>query len=226
MILDIILIVLLIAFGFIGYKIGFFSTLLKMASGISGLIVAVVFSRSAADGAMQLGVADGLENSILEKVTSTSAYQTFLEAKDASEGLKNLLTELGIPSFISGLITNSLGLSIDPDAVAHTIANSITYAIVLVASFLVLLLLCSLLFWVLKKTFHNLRKITFVRVVDGACGVIFYVLIYIVVIYVLFFILQLILNGLPVDNAFGIYEAYVPPFIIGMNVTLLPVNLL
>ena len=203
MILDIILIVLLIAFGFIGYKVGFFSTLLKTASGISGLIVALVFSRSAADGAMQLGVADGLEITILDKVTSTTAYQTFLEAKDATEGLKLLLEDLGMPTFLANLITNSLGLSIDPDMVAQTIANSITYAIVLVVSFLALLLLCSLVFWVLKKTFNTMRKITVIRVVDGACGIVFYVFIYIVVVYILFFILQLILQGLPVDNAFA-----------------------
>lgn len=203
MILDIILIVILIAFAFIGYKIGLIPTLLKLASGISGLFVALVFTRTTADTAINMGLADGLENTILDNVVNNSAYQTYLEGGKGEAGLNFLLNELGIPSFVSKLISSSLASSFDPENVANVISSAITYAIVLVISFILLLLLSTLIFWLVKKFFKGLRKITVIRVCDGILGIVFYIFIYIVIMYVLLFILQLVLQALPPDNSFS-----------------------
>ena len=206
MILDLILIGLFLIIAFIGYKVGFLTTLIKIASGISGLIIAILLVRPTTNLVTDLNVDRQLENKIYSNITTSDAFVKYNEYGEGEEGLALLINELGIPKFLAKTISHKLSESIDPEAIALTIADSISYAIVSVIVFFALLLLSWLLFFILKKIIEGTRKkIGFIRVLDGIAGIGFVTIIYILLLYIFFCVIYLILPSLSPDSGFVIF---------------------
>ena len=67
MILDIALIVLTLAVIFIGYKVGFLTTFVKLASMVSGIIVAFLLTEPVTNKVCEWGWDDGISNNIYNK---------------------------------------------------------------------------------------------------------------------------------------------------------------
>ena len=66
MILDIILILLILIVAIIGYKVGFISTLLKLASAVLGIIIAICLTQPVTN----LVIESDLDNPMHEKIYS------------------------------------------------------------------------------------------------------------------------------------------------------------
>lgn len=205
MILDIILILLFIIIAIIGYKVGFLPTILKIASAISGLIIAVCFTEPVANLVVEWNWDSAIKTQVFTNITTSDVFVKYTEGGEGVIGITALLEELGIPSFLSGFIASGIVDSVNPTEIAQHIANSISYMFVFVITFLVLLIFSSLVFLILKLIVKGVRKnVGFFRFIDGIFGILFYSLIFVLVLYVIFLIVSLVLQG--VDQNSGFYN--------------------
>lgn len=203
MILDIILILLIIIVGVIGYKVGFLTTLIKLTSALSGLIIAICLTKPITTVAVDWGLDSAMEEQIYQNITSSEAFLKYTEEGAGVDGINSLLQELGIPPFVSGFVAGGIVESIDANQIARSIADGVSYVFVFIIVFLILLLFSSIIFWLLKLFVKSAReKVGFIRILDGSLGVIFFLLIFLVILYLLFLILSLILQGAPHDSDF------------------------
>lgn len=203
MILDIIVIILFLLFIYIGYRVGFIRTLVKFASALSGLIIALCLAKPTTNLIINAGWSDGVYERAYENVITSDAFASYLAAENGEVGANYLLEELGIPSFISGFIAPTIADNIDPLEVASGIAEGVRYVTVFVITFIGLLIFSSLVFAILKMFFSGLRdRIGFIRFVDGILGVIFYSLLFLIFIYIVFLILSISLQSASHDNKF------------------------
>ena len=206
MILDIIVILLFLFVIYMGYKVGFLKTMLKFASGISGLIIALCLTQPITKLVVEQGWNNSIETKIYDNVMASEAFSAYTEGGKGVEGLNNLLKELGIPSFMSGFVAEGLVEKINPEEIAISISESVGYVVTTVVIFVSLLIVSALLFFILKQVVKKARKkARVIRRVDGRLGVAFYSVIFIVALYIVFFILSLVMKGLPVDNEFAIF---------------------
>jgi uncharacterized membrane protein required for colicin V production len=205
-ILDLILIAILLIICFVGYKVGFLVTLVKIASGISGLILAILLVKPTANVVTEKNWDIKLETNIYNNITSSEAFTKYSEAGSKEEGLSILIEELGIPKFVSNLISHKIVDSVNPMDIASSIADNVSYLVVCIISFFALLIFSSLFFFILKKIVQGTRKsIGLFRFIDGVLGIGFYAISYIFFLYFSFWILYMILPVIPVDSSFMIF---------------------
>jgi hypothetical protein len=206
MILDIILILLFLIVVYAGYKAGFLTTFLKMASGISGIIIALCLTQPVTNLAVNNGWNDSLENKIYNNVISSEAFDAYIEGGKGVEGLNNLLKELGVPGFVSEFVAEGIVDSFNPQEIAQSISEGIGYIVTLVVVFFALLIFSSLFFSILKIFVKSFRKaVGLVRIADGVLGIAFYSLMLVVVLYIVFFVLALIMKNASLDSEFFIF---------------------
>jgi hypothetical protein len=204
MILDIILILLFLIIGFIGYKIGFLTTLLKLTSALSGIIIAICLTKPVTNLAVIAGWDSAMENKIFTNITTSDVFVAYTEGGEGVNGINNLLQELGIPAFMSGIVANGIAESINPTELARQIADGVSYVVTFVITFFALLLFSSLIFLILKLVVKSVREaVGFVRIVDGILGVIFYILMFIIILNIVFLIISLILQGADPNGGFA-----------------------
>lgn len=203
MILDIILIVLVIIIGIIGYKVGFLTTLIKLTSALSGLIIALCLTEPITNIAVDWGLDNSIEERVYENITTSEAFLRYTEGGEGVEGINNLLQDLGIPSFISGFLAEGISGMVDPIEIAKEISSGVSYVFVFVIVFVFLLIFSSLIFWILKMVVKSVRKkVGFFRVIDGIFGIVFYILIFMIILYLAFLIISLALQSADPNSDF------------------------
>ena len=208
MILDIIIILLFLLVIFTGYKTGFLTTVLKFASGIAGVIIALCLTQPVTNLAVEQGWNDSIETQIYENIVSSEAFAAYVDGGQGVDGLNNLLKEVGVPSFMSEFVAERIAEGINPEEIAVSISESVGYVITLVIVFVALLIASALLFAILKLCVKSARKTTgLIRLVDGVLGVAFYGLMFVVALYVVFFILALVMKNIPVDSELFVFVA-------------------
>ena len=201
MILDIIIILLFLVVAYMGYKAGFLTTLLKLASGISGLIIALCLTQPVTNLAVQNGWNDSLEAKIYNNISTSEAFDAYIEGGQGVEGLNSLLKELGIPSFMSKFVAEKIVESVDPEVIATQISESVAYIITLVVLFFGIMILSAIVFFILKLFIKSFRKsVGLIRLVDGVLGVAFYSILFVAALYVVFFALSLLMKNASVDS--------------------------
>ena len=203
MILDLIIILLVIIIGFIGYKVGFLTTLIKLTSALSGIIIAICFTKPITNMVCDLGWDKAVEDQVYANVISSDVFQTYVEGGEGVNGINQLLQELGIPSFISSFIAGGIAESIDPHEIALKIADGVSYVLVFLITFVALLLFSSLFFLLLKLIVKGIRKsVGFIRVIDGIFGIIFFLLIFFIILCIVFMIISLIMQSADPNGGF------------------------
>ncbi len=206
MILDLILILLFIIVAIIGYKVGFLTTLLKLTSALSGLIIAICFTKPVTNLVVNWGWDSAIEEKIYNNIVSSDAFMAYTEGGEGVEGIGKLLEELGLPSFISSFIAGGIVDSVDPLEIATSISEGVSYVFVFMIVFVLLLVFSSLAFLILKLIVKTVRKaVGFIRVLDGLAGIVFYFLIFMLLVYILFLILSLILQSASPDSGFVLF---------------------
>ena len=203
MILDIILILLIIVVGFVGYKVGFLTTLIKLTSALSGLIIAICLTKPVTTLVVDWGIDNAMEEQIYTNITTSEAFLKDTEGENGIDGINTLLQELGIPSFVSGFVAGGIAETVDTNQIARDISSGVSYVFVFVIVFVILLLFSSLIFLLLKLIIKSARKnVGFIRVIDGIFGVVFFLLMLLIVIYLFFLIISLIIQSAPPDGEF------------------------
>ena len=208
MILDIIIIVLFLIIVIIGYKVGFLTTLLKLTSALSGIIIALCLTKPVTNLAVDAGWDSAMEEKIYTNITTSEVFIAYTEGGEGVNGINNLLQELGIPSFMSGFIASGIADSVNPTELARSIADGVSYVFTFIITFFSLLIFSSLIFLILKLVVKSVREaVGFVRVIDGILGIVFYSLIFVLIIYIAFLIISLILQGAAPDGEFAKFFA-------------------
>lgn len=206
LILDIILIVLFLIVAIIGYKVGFLTTLLKLTSALSGIIIAICFTEPVTNLAIEWELDNSIEQTVYNNITTSNAFKAYTEGGAGVIGIDNLLQELGLPSFISNFVASKIVDSVDPLEIASSISQSISYVFMFIIVFLILLIFSSLAFFILKLIVKSVRKSVGVfRVLDGIVGIVFYLVIFMLIIYIAFLIISLILQSAPADSGFVLF---------------------
>ena len=206
MILDIILIALFLIVAIIGYKVGFLTTLLKLTSALSGIIIAICFTEPVTNLAIEWELDNSIEQTVYTNITTSDAFKAYTEGGAGVIGIDNLLQELGLPSFISNFVASKIVDSVDPLEIATSISQSISYVFMFIIVFLILLIFSSLAFFILKLIVKSIRKSVGVfRVLDGIVGIAFYLLIFMLIIYIAFLVISLILQSAPPDSGFVLF---------------------
>ena len=199
MIFDIILVLAFIITLFIGYKSGFLQKFVKLASGLCGLVFAVVFCGKFTSVLVSWGMQQPIKEAVLKNVIASDAFANLNGG--TPESVTQFITELGIPNFLAEIIAKALSTSLDANQLAVSISESVSYFALLVIGFLILLFGTSILFFILKFLIKLLRSSTLIKFVDGILGIAWSALVFIVVIYVLFLIVSITLQFAPADNS-------------------------
>lgn len=206
MILDLILILLFVIVAVIGYKVGFLTTLIKLTSTLSGIIIAICLTKPITNVVVEWGWDNAIEEKVYTNITSSEAFVAYTEGGEGIEGINNLLQELGLPSFISGFVASGLVDKFNPNDIAIGISQGVSYILVFMIVFVALLLLSSIGFLILKLFIKTVRKsVGFVRVIDGIIGIAFYFLIFMLIIYIAFLIISLMLQSAAPDSEFVLF---------------------
>ena len=204
MILDIIIVLLILAVGYLGYKIGFLTALVKITSTLSGIIIALVFGRPVTNLFVNWGFGDWITERAYNNIISSDAFYAYTEGGEGVKGVSHLLQQLGLPSFISNFIAPGIVESIDPLEAARGIAEGISYVFLFIFTFIGLMIFSSLIFFILKLCVKGIRKaVGFIRVLDGILGVVFFLLIFVILLYIAFMIISLILQSSSPDSGFA-----------------------
>ncbi|MFI3284481.1 MAG: CvpA family protein [Erysipelotrichaceae bacterium] len=201
MILDGIIIILFLVTLIIGFKIGFIKSIIKLASSLCGLIFALIFFGSLANLLIQWGwqepIAENIYNNVLESETLQDINT------NSEEALTNLMDELGLPDFISNILTTALSDKINSEDIAITISEIISEFAINVIAFLMLLFGTTILFFLLKLMASMLRTSSLFKLIDGILGIGWASIIYVVALYIAFFLLALILQISSINDAIG-----------------------
>lgn len=206
LILDIIIILLVIAAGYFGYKIGFLTSLVKVTSTLSGIIIALIFSKPLTNLFIKWGWGNWISERAFNNIIASDAFYAYTEGGEGVKGVSYLLQQLGLPSFISNFIAPGIVDSIDPIEAANGIAGGISYVFVFIFTFLGLLIFSSIGFFILKLCVKGLRKASkFIRILDGILGIIFFLLMLLIVIYITFMIFSLIIQSSSPDSGFATF---------------------
>lgn len=206
MILDIALIVLTLAVIFIGYKVGFLTTFVKLASMVSGIIVAFLLTEPVTNKVCEWGWDDGISDNIYNNITSADAFQEYYANGGGQAGISAILTELGIPEFLSEFVAGELISNIDAEGAARAVSEGISRAASMVVVFIGLLIFSSLFFFILKLVIKALRKtVGLIRILDGLLGVVFFLLVFLILLYIGLLVVSLVMQSLPPDHGFVMF---------------------
>ena len=195
MILDIILVALALLVLFVGFKVGFFRSFLKLASVFAGLILAIALVSPTTKLVLDLGAGDQMTASFQTKITESQIYQEYYDAGGGEEGAAGVLNSIGIPKLFANMlakvVVNGNEDSSNMDEFALNIAKGLTKIIMSIIVFLSLMVLSSLVILILKHTFTTIRDGVFlIRLIDGILGMAFFAVIFLIILYVFLLIVS------------------------------------
>ena len=202
MILDITIILLFLGFVFLGYKVGFFSTILKITSALSGIILAICLTKPVTGLVIDWGMGDKLEDRIYTNITTSEAFTAYIEGGEGADGIDFLLEELGVPAFMSSFIASKIAENVEPLEAAREVAGSIRHICIFFLTFIALAICSSIIFFVLKLIIKAIRKWKLFRTVDGLLGILFYILLFFLFIYTTFLIISIVMHSGSSDSGF------------------------
>ena len=176
-IVDVLIILSFIVAILLGWFLGFFNKLLKIANWVCGILFAVIFCNKFASF-LGLFFYDPLYNFYAKKIEGSEAFQTMTSEVGVKEGLKMVLTDIGIPKWIANICKNAINVEDVENVkqqIVYTISNSAARFILIIISFFVVLILTTIIFFILKRLIDKFRENQKFRYFDGVLGVIFYI---------------------------------------------------
>ncbi len=180
-VIDIILVLLFIIGIIVGVKKGFLESFIKLASGIVGLVVAILFCQKFANLLISHEVFyDGIYTNLLTKIETTGG-------SSATEILNNL----GFPSVISEYIGSQIISDLN---LAELLATKLYTFFMVIISFFILFIGCWILSKILKLIVKVLKSVIIIKIVDSVLGVVLYSFLTLCLVYVLFFVLSLVIQ--------------------------------
>jgi len=154
--LDLICILICSLSGMIGYKRGAINTLISFGGFIASFVIAWIFSPLLADWLIQSGIL----NSLFETINVEVISQSLLDLSVQQSGLTNTL--LGTTAISSGQSILDQGIATVTALIIHAIAQSISFAIIVMG--------VSVLCWLLQFIFLGISKIPVIGIINHLGG--------------------------------------------------------
>ncbi len=180
MILDIILIFMFILSIIFGFKIGFLKYILNIASMFSGFILSILLVNPVSNYILSTfgnNIVIFFEN----KLANTNAF--ILLGNDAN--IKDLLLEIGLSNYFSNLLeTILINMGVNNNNLLYSLSYSISNIIITICTFIFLWFGLSILIKIIKLFVDVIRVIPFIKLIDGAIGMLFATAIYFIIIFV------------------------------------------
>ncbi len=197
-IIDIIIILGAIIMLIVGFKKGFITKILSLASVIIILLFSFFFAPSFTGYLKQWNI---IYPNILESMTNNinaNLVEKGIEAGSSTTTSVSIL--LGVPEWIAQFIVNFMGDGIPSETaeLVNMIADTVTRWICNVISFFIIAIGIIIIIAIIKGIAAIFRKNKVFKVVDGIFGVILYEAIYIAILSVVFLILYFLYkNNVP-----------------------------
>lgn len=175
--ITIIFLILLVAFIVIGIVRGFLFSLLSLVGFLIAVVCAFLLSKPVGDALTNSSIGTSMQGSIYDWILTKSNYAAYpLSQELAKEMLPEMLNEIGIPNFLNSFII-SLILPYIPEVATEPIGQYIAHGVaniaLVVISFLVLLIVFSIVLLFLKRFAKGVNKIPVVGLVNRLLGAVF-----------------------------------------------------
>lgn len=201
-IVDIIMVLGAIIMLIVGFKKGFVTKILSIASIILILIFSFFFAPSLTGYLKEWNI---IYPNILESITNNINANLADKGVPADAPTKTLVAVfLGVPEWIAQFVVNFMGNNIPSETseLVNAVADTLTKWTCNVISFFIIALGIVILIGIVKLIAAIFRQNKAFRIVDGIFGVILYELIYVAILCVIF----LILHFLYKNNVPGVTE--------------------
>ena len=175
--ITIIFLILLVAFIVIGIVRGFLFSLLSLAGFLIAVACAFLLSKPVGDALTNSSIGTSMQGSIYDWILTKSNYAAYPLSQELAEDLlPEMLNEIGIPNFLNSFII-SLILPYIPEVATEPIGQYIAHGVaniaLVVISFLVLLIVFSIVLLFLKRFAKGVNKIPVVGLVNRLLGAVF-----------------------------------------------------
>ena len=201
-IIDIVLVLLVVLFVVLGWKNGFLEPLIKIASGVFGVIGSILLARPFVDLAVEPWFGADIRNAVLEflqeKLGTIAAGMT-------PDTIRSSVVEAfpTFPSFLHDLIAGAISPEViadGVDSIIQSLVNPVTSLALLIISFLLLFFGSIILFFFLKILAKMITSLPIIKQVDKVIGLLFGFIKVALLIYLVFFIVGLLVT-IPSVNA-------------------------
>ena len=194
-IISIVILVLVLFFAILGYKLGFLTKFIKMANALCGFVFSLLFCSKLSNAFVYKIWGDGMADSFA---------QNFKNKTPEIESTSDLLRELGLPGFIA----NNVDINLSLDSAYTRLGETCAKFVCVLISFCILFFGVTIICFLLKLLVAGIRKVKIVRILDGILGIIFYEILFYLFICVVMVILSFVMqsNGLDEFETFIIND--------------------
>lgn len=205
--LDLIVFLICVLSGIIGFKRGAINTLISFGGFIASFVIAWFFSPLMADWLIQ----SGMLNNLFTTINIDAISQSLMDLGAQQSGLTNSL--LGEAAMTNGQSILDQGITVITEVIKHGIANSISFGILVMG--------VSVLCWLLQAIFLGISKLPVIGIINRLAGAIIGVVLGAAIIAVMLWVFSVInlttggVSKLPTVEASSLLTTWIP---IGLNV--------
>jgi len=201
-ILDVAIVGLVVLFAILGWKKGFLVPVVKMVSGVFGLIASIILARPFST-VIDKWFGVSINEHIHEYLTSRDVFSAAL----SEANVRTAFESMSLPKFMIDWIVDSIDFDQIGMSIIDTIQPWIKSLVLVLISFLVLFFGSMIVFFILKLLAKLLTSIPFIKQVDKVLGVIFGLVKIAAIIYIAMFMLALLITIPAVNNVIGDFLA-------------------
>ncbi len=204
--LDLIVFLICVLSGIIGFKRGAINTLISFGGFIASFVIAWFFSPLMADWLIQ----SGMLNNLFTTINIDAISQSLMDLGAQQSGLTNSL--LGEAAMTNGQSILDQGITVITEVIKHGIANSISFGILVMG--------VSVLCWLLQAIFLGISKLPVIGIINRLAGAIIGVVLGAAIIAVMLWVFSVInlttggVSKLPTVEASSLLTTWIP---IGLN---------
>lgn len=200
-IIDVVFFVILILGIIFGIKNGFVKSICNLAGKWIALIFAICFCVSFANFLENLfGMTSAITNGLANAFAGKENFDVGLPYAVTGAEISTALEEIGIGKFyifLIGLGFKNVEVVPEGTTAAHLLGSTIAKWLAIVISFILLLLIIRLAFWLLAKLFKSIiDRITPIRIIDQSLGGIFGLIEALIFV----FLILLVCNWIPITS--------------------------
>lgn len=201
-IIDIVLVLALIIFGIVGWKTGFLVNVIKMVSGLFGLLASFLLAQP-----FSVVIDKWMGTIINEKIGEYLAQSPLFEATLNEANVRTAFAGMSLPQFMVDWIVESIDFTELQSTIIEAIQPTILQLALVVISFIVLFFGSIIVFAILRLVAKLLTSIPVIREIDKVLGVLFGLVKVALIVYILFFVLALLLTIPAINNLIGNFLA-------------------
>lgn len=206
-IIDIVIVLSVILFLVLGWKNGFLTPLINMASGIFGIVGSILLARPFVDLAIEPWFGTEVRTRILEFLNEKlGTIAAGITPDTIQESVQQAFPTF--PKFLQDLIAGAISPDVinqGVESIINSLVEPLTGFALVIISFLMLFLGSIVVFFFLKIIAKMITSLPIVKQIDKILGLLFGMVKIALLIFVLFFVLGLLFTIPPVYNLIGAF---------------------